>query len=138
MLTSSLAGLGAIFAGLAALASAAAGGYLKFRGRKQPAPLSDRISSLTAALKESSRLISDMELEIAARQRLVRQLTDDANAQQRLLLLRQDQLDAVAGFLRSEIVAQSNRSFWTSFLQNLGFFLAGSAFSVLLAYITSK
>jgi hypothetical protein len=98
----------------------------KKRGKET---LETRIEKLTSALQESSRLVSEVEREIASRRDLVAELRRDADKYQNLVSLNRDQVDAVAQLLQGELRKEGNKSFWRGAALNFVFFAIGAAIS---------
>ena len=124
-----------ITVGTGVVASAIAAIYqslIEKKGKKAET-LEDRINKLTTALKESSRLVTEVETEIQSRQHLVSELHKDAEKYQRLISLNQDQVDSVAQLLQGELRKEGNISFWKGVVVNFVFFIMGAALSWYLA-----
>ena len=118
----------AIAGGAASLASGIFAEFAQKRSRKS-ITLEQRIDKLTTALKESSRLVSEVESEIQSRQRLVSELQQDAERYKNLITLNQEQVDAVAQVLKGELRKEGRKSFWLGVFVNFVFFLLGAALS---------
>lgn len=112
-------------------AAAASGIFQSFFERKnrKKETLEDRINKLTAALKESSHLVSEVEEEIQSRQKLVTELQKDAEKYQNLIALNQEQVDAVAQLLQGELRKEGNKSFLKGTIVNFVFFTMGAGLS---------
>ena len=102
--------------------------YVIKRYRK-PETLESRITKLSTALKASSKLVAEVEGEIAKRQSLVTELQQDAEKYQRLVTLNKEQVDAVAQLLQGELRKEGNKSFWMGVLVNFLFFGLGALLS---------
>src|SRR4051794_41046867 len=89
--------------------------------RSGPVTLDERIPKLTNALRESTRIASEVEREIATRSQAVEKLRQE----QELLELDREQVEAVAQTLRGELRREGKRSFWISVAQNMVFFGLG-------------
>ncbi len=107
-------------------------GFFENKTKKEET-LEDRINKLTAALKESSHLVSEVESEIQTRQKLVQELQKDAEKYEKLISLNQEQVDAVAQLLQGELRKEGNASFWKGVAVNSVFFVMGAALSWYLA-----
>ncbi len=99
------------------------------RSKGKTETLEVRIDKLTAALKSSSQLVSEVESEIQARKELVVELQKDAEKYEKLISLNQEQVDAVAQVLQGELTKESGKSFKKSLLVNFIFFLLGASAS---------
>ena len=89
----------AISGGIASVIASVFEVYVPKKFRK-PENLESRINKLSAALKESSRLVSEVEDEISKRQALVGELQQDAERYQKLVSINREQVEAVAQLLR--------------------------------------
>jgi TolA-binding protein len=98
----------------------------KFR---RPETLEIRIKKLMSALKESSKLVTEVESEISARQELVVELQKDAQRYQQLIQLNKEQVEAVAQVLQGELRKEGNKSFWRGVCVNFVFFALGALLS---------
>lgn len=96
---------------------------------RRPQTLENRINKLSAALKESSRLVAEVEEEVSKRQALVSELQADAERYQKLVSINQDQVEAVAQLLQGELRKEGRKSFWVGVLANFVFFALGAALS---------
>jgi hypothetical protein len=131
-------GIGAIAAIILACAGAIGAGYFLGSGSAEVEPLKDRINELTKGLQSSSRLIKEIEEEIALRTKLVENLRQDANQYQQLAALNKEQADAVAKVLQSQLEREGTKSFWKGAAVNFIFFIAGLIASLLIANIQVK
>ena len=98
----------------------------KFR---RPETLEIRINKLASALKESSKLVTEVESEISARQELVLELQKDAQRYEQLIHLNKEQVDAVAQVLQGELRKEGNKSLWRGAAVNFIFFVLGALLS---------
>jgi len=117
---------------LAGLLSSIAAGLIEifvFKKYRKPETLGIRINKLTSALKESSRLVSEVEGEIAERQSLVAELQRDAERYQQLVTINKEQVEAVTQLLQGELRKEGSKSFWKGVLVNFIFFGLGVLFS---------
>jgi TolA-binding protein len=96
---------------------------------KKKETLEDRVNKLTAALKESSQLVTEVEEEIQSRQQLVSELQKDAEKYQKLISINQEQVEAVAQLLQGELRKEGNKSFWKGVIANFIFFIMGAGLS---------
>lgn len=103
----------------------------KYRKREN---LEARINKLSAALKESSRLVGEVEDEISKRQALVTELQQDAERYQKLVSINREQVDAVAQLIQGELRKEGRKSFWAGVAINFVFFSLGA----LLSWYLSK
>ncbi len=99
------------------------------RKHKKSETLEDRINKLTAALKQSSHLVTEVESEIQTRQKLVSELQNDAKRYEQLISMNQEQVDAVAQVLQGELRKEGNKSFWKGVAVNFIFFIMGAGAS---------
>jgi cell division FtsZ-interacting protein ZapD len=97
--------------------------------QKKKETLEDRVNKLTAALKESSQLVTEVEEEIQSRQQLVSELQKDAEKYQKLISINQEQVEAVAQLLQGELRKEGNKSFWKGVIANFIFFIMGAGLS---------
>jgi hypothetical protein len=121
---------------LAGLLSSIAAGLIEifvFKKYRKPETLEIRINKLSSALKESSRLVSEVEGEISKRQSLVAELQADAARYQRLVSINKEQVEAVTQLLQGELRKEGNKSFWKGVLVNFIFFGLGALLSWRLA-----
>ncbi|AXA83651.1 hypothetical protein DCD74_02165 [Lysobacter oculi] len=100
---------------------------------RRPETLENRINKLSGALKESSRLVAQVEDEIQKRQTLVTELQQDADRYQKLVSLNREQVDAVAQLLQGELRKEGRKSFWSGVIVNFIFFCLGALVSWYLA-----
>jgi TolA-binding protein len=100
---------------------------------RKPENLESRINKLAAALKESSRLVGEVEDEISKRQSLVNELQQDAERYQRLVSINREQVEAVAQLLQGELRKEGRKSFWGGVAVNFVFFSFGALLSWYLA-----
>lgn len=100
---------------------------------RRPETLENRINKLSSALKESSRLVSEVEGEISKRQTLVTELQQDAERYQKLVSINQEQVEAVAQLLQGELRKEGRKSFWSGVIVNFVFFGLGALLSWYLA-----
>jgi len=91
--------------------------------------LDERINKLTFALKESSKIVAEIESEIQTRQKLVEELHEDTQRYEKLITLNQEQVDAVAQVLKGELRKENRASFWKAVGVNFIFFLLGAGAS---------
>jgi len=109
-------------------------GYLdakKNKGRKET--IEERISKLTGALKDSSRLVAEIESEIETRKQLVEELQEDAEKHRKLISMNGEQVQAIAQVLGGELRKESKKSFWKGVGVNFIFFLLGASASWLFS-----
>lgn len=121
---------------LAGLLSSIAAGLIEifvFKKYRKPQTLEIRINKLSSALKESSRLVSEVEGEIEKRQSLVAELQADAVRYQRLVSINKEQVEAVTQLLQGELRKEGDKSFWKGVLVNFIFFALGALLSWHLA-----
>lgn len=130
---SSLISALAISGTIASVAASVIEVYVLKKYRK-PENLETRITKLTSALKESSRLVGEVEEEIAKRQALVGELQQDAERYQKLVSINKEQVEAVAQLLQGELRKEGRKSFWGGVIVNLVFFVLGG----LLSWYISK
>jgi Trm5-related predicted tRNA methylase len=100
---------------------------------RKPENLESRIIKLSAALKESSRLVGEVEDEISKRQALVTALQQDADRYQKLVSINREQVEAVAQLLQGELRKEGRKSFWGGVAVNFVFFSLGALLSWYLA-----
>jgi len=113
---------------LAGLLSSIAAGLIEifvFKKYRKSETLEIRINKLSSALKESSRLVSEVEGEIAKRQSLVAGLQADAERYQQLVTINKEQVEAVTQLLQGELRKEGSKSFWKGVLANFIFFALG-------------
>ena len=101
---------------------------------RRPETLEIRINKLSSALRESSKLVAEVEGEISKRQELVTELQRDAERYQKLVALNKEQVDAVAQLLQGELRKEGTKSFWKGVVVNFVFFVLGAVFSWYLAH----
>jgi len=118
-------GSGIAAASIAALVEAV---YRRMYPKQKPT-LDDRINKLTSALRNSSKLIAEVEDEIDSRHKLVKELQRDAESYQKLVELNKDQVDAVAQLLQGELRKENRGAFWKGIGANFVFFLLGAGVS---------
>lgn len=121
---------------LAGLLSSISAGLIEvfvFKKYRKPETLELRINKLSSALKESSRLVSEVEGEIEKRQALVAELQADAARYQQLVAINKEQVEAVTQLLQGELRKEGNKSFWKGVLVNFVFFVLGALVSWHLA-----
>jgi hypothetical protein len=104
-----------------------------FKKYRKPENLESRINKLSSALKESSRLVGEVEDEISKRQSLVKALQQDAERYQKLVSINQEQVEAVAQLLQGELRKEGRKSFWGGVAVNFVFFSLGALLSWYLA-----
>ncbi|MBB1319372.1 hypothetical protein H5123_17240 [Shewanella sp. SR43-4] len=121
-------GIGGIASGIAGFVN---GYYHKTHSKKET--LEDRINKLTSALKESSHLVTEVEIEINKRKNLVQELQKDAEKYEKLVSINKDQVEAVAQLLQGELRKEGNKSFWKGIMANFIFFVLGAGVSVALS-----
>lgn len=80
--------------------------------RTQPTTLEQKIEILSSNLEDAAKAISEIETEIARRQELVERLEEQRRTTEELLALNQDQVEAVAEILRSELQREARSRFW--------------------------
>ena len=80
--------------------------------RTEAATLEQKIEMLSSNLEDAARVISEIEADIAQRQVLVERLEEQRRTTEELLTLNQDQIEAVAGILRSELQREARSRFW--------------------------
>ena len=121
-------GIGGIASGIAGFVN---GYYHKTHSKNET--LEDRINKLTSALKESSHLVTEVEIEINERKNLVKELQKDAEKYEKLVSINKDQVEAVAQLLQGELRKEGNKSFWKGIMVNFIFFVLGAGVSVALS-----
>ena len=94
--------------------------------------LEERIKVLTTSLNTAASTITQIEEEIAARQKLVERLKTDADTAQSIATLNQKQAEAIAQSLRGQLEQKDKEGWWSSLAQNVFFALLGAAFGELL------
>jgi uncharacterized protein YicC (UPF0701 family) len=121
---------------VSALGSGVAGviaAWLQSRRREGPevkASLEERLSELGDNLRDSARLLTEVEAEIEARAARAERLKREADDAERLAALAASERDAVARLVRAEIGAEGRRSLRRGLLINLLFFVAGILASI--------
>jgi len=96
---------------------------------RKPETLEVRINKLSNALKESGRLVGEVEDEIAKRQALVVELQRDADRYRKLVAINREQVEAVAQLLQGELRKEGRKSFWGGVIVNFVFFCLGALLS---------
>ena len=91
--------------------------------------LEQRIKLLTESLNTSARTITEIEDEVAARQKLVAKLKADAETAQALASMNQKQTEAIAQALRGQLEQQERSSFWKNIWLNVFFAVLGVVLS---------
>jgi Fe2+ transport system protein B len=99
--------------------------------------LQQRIENLTAALRESVKLIDSITREIESKQQLAVKLQKDNEIVENLLKLKRPEVEAIAQTLRTELDAQDKKSFLRGVAVNAGFFIAGAIVSVITTLVLS-
>ena len=121
-------GIGVGVAGLVTIIFAYITSKLLSRERKTTT-IEDRIATLTDSLKSSIEVISELESEIDNRSKMVSKLKDDAERYEKLKVLNEEQVEAIAQTFRGEIKSESKKSIWRNAIINfvvaLLFFLLG-------------
>lgn len=123
--------LSLLVAVIGAIASLLGSFFIESLKRRKPSgeTLENRIEKLTSALKESSRLVSEVEREIQSRKTLVDELREDADKYQKLVSLNRDQVESVAQLLQAELRKEGTKSFWKGAALNFVFFAIGAGIS---------
>ena len=85
----------------------------------------DRIRRLTNSLREATKLISHIESEIVTRSALAEKLQKDIDLHDKLMKLKEPEIEAVAQLLRGELKKEGKRTFWKGFAINFIFFIIG-------------
>ncbi len=117
--------IGAISSFIAALAQ---------RKKTKEDDLESKINGLTSALSDSANLINHIQTEIESRHKLVEKLKADHEHYEKLVKLKESEVEAVAQLLRGELQKESKNSFIKSIAANFIFFVLGSAVSLAVAY----
>jgi hypothetical protein len=73
------------------------------------------------------------QVQIKERRELVEKLKRDAQTYENLKILSEEEAEAVAQALGSELRREGRRSFWTNAAMNFGFFLLGVGATVALS-----
>jgi conjugal transfer/entry exclusion protein len=93
--------------------------------------LASKLRELSEAMSRSSCLVAEVENTLHAKQALVEQLKSEAATATTLASLSQEQRDAVANQLRSEVDKGGRKALWLGVLVNLVFFGLGVFISTL-------
>jgi DNA-binding XRE family transcriptional regulator len=97
--------------------------------------LDDRIAALAKALQAASRTITEIESEVAARQKLVTRLEADAETAKQLAALHKEQVEAVAQVFQGALDTTTRHTERLSWLQGFLFFVLGAAVAVAVAVL---
>lgn len=95
-----------------------------------------KIQKLTTALSDSAHQISNIHSEIIERQKLVEKLKADHEHYEKLVKLKESEVEAVAQLLRGELQKENKTTFMKSIMSNFIFFFLGSIVSLAIAYYT--
>jgi DNA relaxase NicK len=96
--------------------------------------LETKVASLTSALGESTKIINHIQSEIESKHKLVEKLKEDHEHYEKLVNLKESDVEAVAQLLRGELQKESNKSFTKSVAANFVFFFLGSIVSLAVAF----
>lgn len=99
--------------------------------------LKEKVNSLTSSLNESTDIISEITQQVNYRHELVENLKKDHDKYQKLVSLKEEEVQAVAQLLRGELKQESKSSFNRSFLMNSLFFILGSVVSIVVTMYAS-
>lgn len=114
--------------------------YLLLRNKRNRAQqennddLSSKIENASKHLLTASEELSDLQIELSNRIKIVNQLKEDAKIAENIISLNKDQVEAIKSALNIELKKDSKRNFWISFSIGLFFFILGAVAS----YIISK
>ncbi len=92
--------------------------------------LESRLDELTATMRQSAKLIAQVEQELQARAATAERLKGEAATAESLMKLAENEREAVARLVRAEISAESRKSFRSGLRLNFLFFVAGALASV--------
>lgn len=127
-----LIGIGGIVLGAAALIQLWM--YKPWSLQKKDDTLDKRINNLTSSLKQSIKIIDQIQFEIEERQKLADKLRKDVDSYNEIAKLKKSEVDAVAQLLRGELKKESKKSFWQGVAVNFIFFLLGAGVSMALTF----
>lgn len=102
--------------------------------RENTDDLSTKIENASKHLLTASEELSNLQIELSNRIKIVNQLKEDAKVAENIISLNKDQVEAIKTALNIELKKDSKRNFWLSFSIGLFFFILGAAAS----YIISK
>ena len=97
-----------------------------------------KIQKLTSALSTSANQINNIQSEIEERQKLVEKLKADHEHYEKLVELKESEVEAVAQLLRGELQKENKTTFLKSILSNFVFFFLGSVVSLAIAYYYAR
>lgn len=97
--------------------------------RAEQGTIEERVENLSASLKSTAQIITQIEQEVTSRQELVEKLKRDAQTARQLAKLNREEAEAVAQAIRGEIERSDERRFWWNVAQGLGLVLFGALIS---------
>ncbi|WP_050937203.1 hypothetical protein [Vibrio harveyi] len=113
------------FGGVAALLVSKINEYVLKRFFTDEVTLEDRIDALTKELRHSSQLISDIEVEVSQRKKVVEELKESAEQYKHLASLDIKQVQAVSQALETSTTKGNKKAAWLNFIQSTFFFILG-------------
>ncbi|EKO3804729.1 TPA: hypothetical protein ACRZ2J_004903 [Vibrio campbellii] len=113
------------FGGVAALLVSKINEYVLKRFFTDEVTLEDRIDALTKELRHSSQLISDIEVEVSQRKKVVEELKESAEQYKHLASLDIKQVQAVSQALEKSTTKGNKKAAWLNFIQSTFFFILG-------------
>ena len=113
------------FGGVAALLVSKINEYVLKRFFTDEVTLEDRIDALTKELRHSSQLISDIEVEVSQRKKVVEELKESAEQYKHLASLDIKQVQAVSQALETSTTKGNKKAAWLNFIQSTLFFILG-------------
>jgi hypothetical protein len=124
----------------ALLLSATANLWLTVRTSGRPAEEVDpserrrkRIRDLRRSLRESTRLLAELEEDVTTGQARAEQLRDQIQRDEELAKLTHEQAQAMRSLVAEQLGASSRRAFWQQVAIGAVFFLLGSGFTMLVS-----
>ena len=87
-----------------------------------------RVEAASAALRDASQTVTELEGEIAARQKAVERLEQ----QRKVLGVDREQVEAIANLLNEDMRADTRRALWIGVGSNAIFFILGVVVTLLL------
>jgi hypothetical protein len=88
--------------------------------------IQSRIETLSGSLKDAAAIIAEIEREVNQRRDLVSELERKARLAEQLRAANKEEVEAISLLLREELGRNESRNFWSSFVQNAFFMLAGA------------
>ena len=115
-----------------ALNPAAADAIFRTRPHVSDEALEARLDDLAVTMRRSSELVTEVEAALRARQAAAEKLRVEVETAQRIKNLTQEERDAVAVLLRSEVAREGRKNLWQGVLVNAVFFCLGILATLLI------